>query len=206
MFWEYMLNLDDAKQAIINSWPQIKKECLSVLGSELHYQAMIYHAFRESGKIPISQIGMNVKMWISNPVSDLFQALDKKKHKDYQGGFEPIPDLVIFKPLIEGDWRRRNNSETLRHILIAIEVKASERANKRLSPSEISLDIRKLAAHREEVVDKGNDMLPVMLIIDSAHSEKERMTKSALKSSEQLAIKLGVCFLYISPCNEVFRI
>jgi hypothetical protein len=201
-----MKTLDDAKQAVIKSWPKIKEDCLSVLGSELHYQAMIYHALREHGKVPISQIGMNVKMWIRNPISELFQTLDKKKHKDYQGGFEPIPDIVIFRPSIEGDWRRRNNNQTLTNMFVAIEVKASERANKRLSPSEISLDIRKLAAHREEVIAKGTNMLPIMLIIDSAHSEKERMTQTALNTSEQLALALDVSFLYISPEKEIYRI
>ena len=36
-----MHNLTGARQAIEETWPAIKAECLSVLGSELHYQAMI---------------------------------------------------------------------------------------------------------------------------------------------------------------------
>ena len=104
-----MQDLNEAKQAIRSAWPIIKAECLSVFGSELHYQSMIYHSLRTEGMVPLRQIGMNVKMWIDNPVSELFQTLDRRKHQDFQGGFEPIPDVVIFKPSINGDWRRRNN-------------------------------------------------------------------------------------------------
>lgn len=201
-----MQNLDDAKEALKRTWPKIKSECISVLGSELHYQAMIYHLLRQYGKVPVGQLGMNVKMWISNPVSSLFQDLDKRKHQDFQGGFEPIPDVVIFKSSINKDWRRRNNKATLLHMLVAIEVKASERANGRLQPSEITLDIRKLAAHREEVIAKNADMLPVMLVIDSAPDPKERMTEYALKKSYDLAKELDVGFLYVSPEHEIYSI
>lgn len=200
---EIMENIADAKNAIKEAWPFIKKECLSVFGSELHYQAMIYHSLRCAGKVPIGQIGMNVKMWIDNPVSDLFKKLDKRKHKDYQGGFEPIPDVVIFKTDIDSDWRRRNSKKALLNMLAAIEVKASERNNSRLQPSEILLDIRKLAAHRQEVVSRGADFLPVMLIIDSAPELKERMTQSAVEQSMNLSSELGVGFLYISPVAVV---
>jgi len=199
-----MENLADAKLAIENAWPRIKSDCLAVLGSELHYQAMIYHLLREQGKVPLNQIGMNVKMWIDKPNSELFRQLDKKKHHAYQGGFEPIPDVVIFKPSINRDWRRRNNEQTLLNMLVAIEVKASERASSRLQPSEITLDIRKLAAHREEVVSKGAEMFPVMLVIDSATNESERMTANALDTSLALASELEVGFLYVSPTNEIY--
>ncbi len=201
-----MDNLDAAKQAIQKAWPAIKSECLSVLSSELHYQAMIYHLLRTEGHVPLKQIGMNVKMWIDSPISKLFQTLDKKKHKNFQGGFEPIPDIVIFKSSVHGDWRRRNNRKTLSSMLIAIEVKASEREKSRLQPSEILLDIQKLAAHREEVVARGHDMYPLMLIIDSAPKQEERMTPSALEKSQALAIKLNVGLLYVSPDNEVYSI
>lgn len=201
-----MQTQNDAREAIIKSWPKMKEECLSVLGSELHYQAMIYHTLRTHGNIPLKQIGMNVKMWIDNPISELFQSLDIRKHKDFQGGFEPIPDVVIFKPEIKGDWRRRNNNETLLNMLAAIEVKASERERGRLQPSEITLDIKKLAAHREEVQARGADVLPIMLIIDSAPLEKERMTEYALQKSQDLAEKMGVGFIYVSQNHEIFNI
>lgn len=201
-----MKNLNEAKQAIKSSWPKIKQECLSVLGSELHYQAMTYHLLRVYGKVPASQLGMNVKMWIDNPVSSLFQELDKKKHIEFQGGFEPIPDIVIFKSTINGDWRRRRNEATLLNMLVAIEVKASERENGRLQPSEIKLDIQKLAAHRQEAKARKADMLPIMLVIDSAPKDRERMTDQALAQSEKLAEELGVGFLYVSPNHEIYRI
>ncbi len=115
-----MKTIDDAKKAIRNAWPQIMMECLSVLGSELHYQAMIYHALRDTGDVPVNQLGMNVKMWVDNPVSELFQELNLRKHVDYQGGFEPIPDVVLFSPEINSDWRRRNRVNTQKHVLIAL--------------------------------------------------------------------------------------
>jgi len=201
--WKFMENLAQAKLAIKSAWPKIQSECLAVLGSELHYQAMIYHLLREQGKVPLNQIGMNVKMWIDSPKSELFRQLDKRKHHAYQGGFEPIPDVVIFKPSINGDWRRRNNEETLLNMLVAIEVKASERANSRLQPSEITLDIQKLAAHREEAVRKGAEMFPIMLIIDSALNENERMTAHALEKCRALASDLEVGFLYASPTDDM---
>lgn len=48
------------------------------------------------------------------------------KNINYQGGFEPIPDVVIFNKNVNSDWRRRNCDNTLVDILITIEVKASE--------------------------------------------------------------------------------
>lgn len=86
------------------------------MGSELHYQAVIYHCLRSVGKVHPGQLGMNVKIWISDAVSDLFR-----------GGREPIPDLVIFSPDIAGDFRRRNYANTLRRMLLAAEIKVSER-------------------------------------------------------------------------------
>lgn len=201
-----MQTIEEARAALQNAWVLIKSECLLVLGSELHYQAMIYHALRTAGRVPLSQIGMNVKMWINNPVSELFKKLDSVKHPDYQGGFEPIPDVVIFKPEINADWRRRNRENTLINMLIAIEVKASERAKSKLRLAEIELDIRKLAAHREEVLHLGSSMLPVMLIIDSAPNESERMNPTTIEQAHNLAKKLDVAFMYTSPTFEVCNI
>ena len=47
---------------------------------------------------------MNVKMWIDNPVSELFRKFDLRKHEDYRGGFESIPDVYLFSTRVEGDW------------------------------------------------------------------------------------------------------
>ena len=69
----------DAIRSVKAAFNHMLTECNAVLGSELHYQAMIYHSLRVSG-VPANQLGMNVKMWISNPVTPLFQELDKKKN------------------------------------------------------------------------------------------------------------------------------
>lgn len=113
----------EALASLIQSWPAIIKECRCVLASELHYQVVVYHCLREVGQVPLKQIGMNVKTWIPDVVSDYFRALDLRKPEDFRGGFGPIPDIVIFRPDIQGDFRRRNNSNTLRQMLMAIEIK-----------------------------------------------------------------------------------
>ena len=149
--------------------------------------------------MPTDQIGMNVQMYIDSPVSEKFRELDRKKHPRFRGGFEPIPDVAIFSPAIKRDWRRRNRVQTLQSCLMAIEVKASERSGSRLQPGEIKEDISKLAAHQQEAVAREAGFVPVMLVIDSARSSKERMTPSGLESSQALASELGVGFLYVSP-------
>jgi hypothetical protein len=111
---------------------------------------------------------MNVKIWITDVVSDLFRELDEKKHPDYRGGFEPIPDVVIFRPELEGDWRRRNWDKTLRQALMAIEVKASERYLGRLRAGEIVKDIDKLDTLRIEARHRGSDLLPAVVTVDTA--------------------------------------
>jgi hypothetical protein len=198
-----MKTIQQAKKALLKAWPYIKEECLSVLGSELHYQAMIYHCLRDYGQVPANQIGMNVKMWINDPATPLFKELDDRKHPEFRGGFEPIPDVVLFSPKIKGDWRRRNCNNTLKQMLLAIEVKASERAANRLSPKEIITDIEKLAAHREEAKAQGSYMYPVMMVIDSAPLPEERMTESALSKAEEVAQNNKVGLLYVSPVHEI---
>jgi len=158
---------------------------------------MVYHYLRTAGRVPLTQLGMNVKMWINDPTSELFQELGARKHEDYKGGFEPIPDVVIFDEGIAADWRRRNYLKTLKHMLVAIEVKASERANGRLRPGEILKDILKLAAHREEAHGVGSVMYPVMMIIDSAPIERERMTDASLEYAADAANRHEVGFMYV---------
>ncbi|MGB3614923.1 MAG: hypothetical protein WBA10_14110, partial [Elainellaceae cyanobacterium] len=167
------------------------------------YQAMIYHCLRQDGQVPINQIGMNVKMWIDNPVSYLFKCLDLAKNPNFRGGFEPIPDIVLFSSRINGDWRRRNNKETLLNMLVAIEVKASERKSGRLGKAEIVRDVVKLAAHREEAEAKGSKMYPIMLIVDSAPLRAERITFDSLAAVEEAALAYGVGLLYTSSEHEV---
>lgn len=86
----------DALRALTRAWPAFVAECRSVLGSELHYQALLYHCLRAHGQVPSRQLGMNVKIWITDVVSEYFRPLGEKKRPEYRGGFEPIPDVVIF--------------------------------------------------------------------------------------------------------------
>jgi len=195
------MELDEVKRIIRSAWPVIVEECRAVLGGELHYQAVVYHGLRQAG-CPRTQIGMNVKQLILDPVTDLFRGWDAKKHADFQGGFEPIPDVVLFDAAIGADWRRRNCENTLRHMVCAIEVKASERAKSRLGTAEIRRDIAKLAAHRDEVTHRGGAMYPVMMVIDVAPDAAERMREQAVAECAGLAAAEGVAWLYASPSAE----
>lgn len=194
--WIDMNTIEDARASLDLAWHIMLPEMPGVLGGELHYQAMVYHALRSVG-VPINQIGMNVKQWIAAPQSGLFRQLSDKKHIDYRGGFEPIPDVVLFRPDVAGDWRRRNRDVTLRTMLMAIEVKASERAGGRLSRSEIARDILKLAAHREEVVQLGAVMEPVMMVIDVAPLGEERMRTRDIDHCRGLADAHQVVWRYL---------
>ncbi|MCS5694376.1 hypothetical protein NZK33_20700 [Cyanobium sp. FGCU-6] len=198
-----MKSRDEAVTALIRAWPSVIKETRQVLGSELHYQAVIYHCLRLYGGIPLEQIGMNVKMWIANPATELFQNLDKRKEKGFHGGFEPIPDVCVFSEAVGGDWRRRNNEKTLESMLLAFEVKASERAGSRLRPGEIIGDTLKLKAHREESRGRKGDFVPVMMVIDTAPLVEERMTLSSLKRSRLAAHQANVEFLYVSQDSQI---
>jgi hypothetical protein len=146
---------------------------------------------------------MNVKQWITDPVSPLFQTWDVRKDERYRGGFEPIPDVVLFAPGIQGDWRRRNFEASLRHMLVAIEVKASERAAGRLGVREITRDIDKLAAHRGETEHRGCTMHPVMMVIDTAPLPSERMAEAAIKAASHAAADHRVSFFYASPTESI---
>jgi len=53
---------EDALEAFRRAWLRFVIECRSVLGSELHYQALLYHCLRTYGKVPSRQLGMNVKI------------------------------------------------------------------------------------------------------------------------------------------------
>ena len=185
----------------MKAWPSIVSECRATLGSELYYQAVVYHNLRKAG-VPLAQIGMNVKMQIDNPVSQLFRELDLRKHEDFRGGFEPIPDVALFSYSVFSDWRRRNSTTTLRSLLLATEIKASERASGRLRPGEVIGDIEKLAAHRDEAVHRGTDFYPVMMVIDTAPLLEEQMTNYGFTQAIRSAEEFDVGFLYLSPDTE----
>lgn len=198
-----MKNQTDAKAALMSAWPYIVKECRQVLGSELHYQAMIYHCLRQYGKVPLEQMGMNVKMWIDDPVTDLFRQKEREKHPAFRGGFEPIPDVVIFKPSIKANWRRRNYPNTRKRMLLAIEVKASELENSRIGPKMITDDIDKLASHRLEIREWSGTMIPVVMVIDTAEEENERMLQENIPYIEEYAKERGVGFFYVSQDKKI---
>ena len=125
------------------------------------------------------------------------------QYPEFRGGFEPIPDVVIFRSEIEGDWRRRNRENTLRHMLMAIEVKASERYLGRLRAGEIVDDILKLEALRTEALHReDSDMLPAIVVIDTAPEANERMTPYSRHKVEAAARERGVCLFYVSPSDE----
>ena len=123
-----ILNQEHARAALARAWPTISRECLAVLGSELHYQAMIYFALRTAGAVPVTQLGMNVKQWIPDVQTDLFKKFDLAKHEGFHGGFEPLPYVVIFSPTVEGAWRRSQREKTLSSMPLSIEDKAPDRA------------------------------------------------------------------------------
>lgn len=194
---------EQAAIQLCRAWPHIVRECRQVLGSELHYQAIVYHCLRQYGEVAIGQIGMNVKMWIDDPISKLFQQLDAKKDKRFGGGFEPIPDVCLFSPEVASDWRRRKNEKTLAALLLAIEIKASERKGGRLRAGEICFDTMKLAAHRQEAEARGTTFLPVMMVIDTAPTLSERMTSTGLNEAMAKANELEVAFLYVSATQAI---
>lgn len=191
-----------AVDALRRAWPPFVAECRFVLGSELHYQAVFYHCLRAHGLVPPGQLGMNVKIWIADVVSERFRELDARKHPDYRGGFEPIPDVVIFRPEIGGDFRRRNRENTLRQMLVAAEVKASERYRGRLRAGEIVGDVLKLEALGIEARHRGSDVLGAVIVVDTAPGSNERMTLEARCATEATARQRGVCLFYVSPSEE----
>lgn len=195
-----MNTIEEARAKLDAAWHIMVAEMPGVLGGELHYQAMVYHALRTAG-VPNNQIGMNVKQWITDPKSDMFRQLSEKKHIDYRVGFEPIPDVVLFRPEVSGDWRRRNHDATLRAMFMAIEVKASERAGGRLSRSEVTRDILKLAAHREEVLHIGGMMEPVMMVIDVAPHAAERMRSADIDHCRALSEVHSVAWRYLGQSD-----
>lgn len=195
------MKVGDAKLLLQSAWPAIVEECRAVLGGELHYQAVIYHCLRNAG-CPRGQMGMNVKQFIEKPVTELFQKWEVSTNPAFSGGFEPIPDIVLFTPDIGGNWQRRNYENTLRHMRCAIEVKASERAKRRLTTGEIRSDIAKLAAHRDEALHLGGAMWPVMMVIDVATDPNEQMRESTITECAGYAVGENVAWLYASQTRS----
>lgn len=87
-------------------------------------------------------------------------------------------------------------------MLAVLEIKASERAGSTLSLSEVVRDLRKLAAHREEIQSMGHDFHPVMMVIDSARDTSERMRGTDTAKARALSSELGVEWRYVSPTER----
>ena len=192
-------NVQQARKSINNSIDKITEECKSVLGSELHYQAIIYHCLRQYGNVPISQIGMNVKITFLNPKTKFLKDGMKNKKPEYQEGKEIIPDITIFSTNIKSDFRRRNSKNTLKETLYSLEVKASERKNGRLRPKEIKTDILKLKAQYTETnLKHGIEIGIGMLVIDTAPKSNEKITKKTLNEIVAFAKENGVDLWYCS--------
>lgn len=192
-------SLEDALEAVDRAWATICQECNQVLGSELHYQAMIYHCLRSAGGVPVDQLGMNVRQFFPTVHSELFKTFAMAKAEGYRDGFEPVPDVVIFSQGVMGDWRRRRHDHTIKHMLAVIEIKASERAGTSLSLSEVVRDIHKLAAHRDEARHIGHDFAPIMLVVDSAREARERMKADWVMAAKSEAKANAVQWRYVSP-------
>lgn len=162
----------------------------------------MYRCFREFGEVPVEQIGMNVKIWIDNPITSFLRTREYYKHKDFRGGIEPVPDIVLFTPEIKGDFRRRNNENTFKCMLMAIEVKASERENSRLTPGEICEDIYKLEAFRNEARRRRKNFVPTMVVLDTAPQPEERMTSQSVETILSEAKQHNVGLFYLAPDSD----
>ncbi len=85
---------------------------------------------------------------------------------------------------------------------MAIEVKASERAQSRLLPGEITEDILKLEAFRKEAQRRGSNVVPTMVVIDTAPDENEQMTDDSIEVILDEAKKHNVGLFYVSPNRQ----
>jgi hypothetical protein len=172
------------------------------LWGELQYQAILYHILRRIGQIPVTQLGMNVRIKFYNPINEDFIKRSNSRKEEYRGVHEVIPDLVIYDPDVRGKWQRRMADGTVRSILIAMEMKCSERKQGRLHRAEIEKDLLKLDALREEANARSRKILPVMFIVDTAVDKEERMRQSALQYIIQKAKALNIGLLYLPPQPE----
>ncbi len=201
-------NPEQAFNALLLAWPKFVSECRSVLGSEQHYQAVLYYCLRLTG-VPACQLGMNVKQYIPDPKTPLGRSESERRQEGYKG-FEPTPDAIIFHPNIEGDWRRRRRKETLINSLLSIEMKVSERQGARLRPKEVINDIEKLSALRQEIQEirhryseaPAADTIGLTIVVDTAPDQNERMTPKSLERCLEASRKQGIRFGYLNRCRD----
>lgn len=198
-------NKQDCQNILSKCFGNIIHECRLVLGSELHYQAMVYHLLRKVGEVPLNQLGMNVKTTISNVSSPFLKQRILKKNKKYQSfGIEIIPDISFFRTDINGDWRRRNHINTFKETLYSLEIKASERANGRIAYSEIETDLLKLKAQAEETERQHNRKIGAgLMIIDVAPKLEERITVNSLNRIKVLSELHAIDVWYFSQDQQL---
>jgi hypothetical protein len=190
---------ETALAAFLRTWPYFVNEAQEVLGSELLYQAIFYHCLRTRGEVPIRQLGMNVKMHIDEVVSVHFKS---KANPLYSNGCESVPDILIGRPELGADFRRRNYKNTHRNALLAAEMKVSENDGKRMHPGPVLEDIAKIAAIREEALHRDSDIVPAMVVVCTAPLERERLTEYSRREVEVAARELGVCYFYVGPDDD----
>jgi hypothetical protein len=189
----------EAITALRKSWEAIVQECRCVYGGEPQYQAMLYHILRLFGEVPVTQLGMNVRIKFYKPTSRMFIERSMSRKEGYEGVHEVIPDVVIYDPEVRGKWQRRMADGTVKNILLAMEMKCSERKEGRLQPGEIMKDLKKLHALREEAQARSRTISPVVFIVDTAIDPNERMKSSALNHIRAEAKPLEIGLLYLPP-------
>ena len=87
-------------------------------------------------------------------------------------------------------------------MLVAVEVKASERHRGRLRAGEVVNDVLKLEALGLEAHHRVSDALGAVIVIDTAPEANERMTPEVCRVTETAARERGVCLFYVSPTEE----
>lgn len=193
------------QNTISKCFGNIIHECRSVLGSELHYQAMVYHLLRQVGEVPLNQLGMNVKITIPNVSSPFLKERILKKKKNYQSfGIEIIPDISFFRSELNADWRRRNHINTFKETLYSLEIKASERHKGRISYPEIETDLLKLKAQAEETELQHDRKIGIgMMIIDVAPKLEERITDNSLTKIKAFSKLHSIDLWYFSQVGQL---
>ena len=63
-------------------------------------------------------------------------------------------------------------------------------------------DILKLDALRNEARHRGSDVLPAVVVVDTAPEERERMAPWSRRAAEGAAREHRVCFYYVSPTDQ----
>jgi len=145
-------------------WEKFYPATRQVFGSELSYQALLYHTILEHTSDPrnvnFRSVALNVKIGIYKPLTHKAREKAKESAEGYQDYFGCIPDLVVFKNGFHGNHKRANGVRNLLWAEMLFELKVNERTvhnentdesrTGRIRPGEIIEDIDKLVILREE--------------------------------------------------------